>query len=41
MKRKEAVEFNEELKIFMEEQAVKLGLEKGVGTKIEGKGLAE
>lgn len=34
MKRKEAVEFNEELKICMEEQAVKLGLEKGVGTNL-------
>lgn len=34
MKRKEAVEFNEELKRFMEEQAAKLGLEKGAGVNL-------
>lgn len=34
MKRKEAVEFNEELKRFMEEQAAKLGLEKGAGASL-------
>lgn len=34
MKRKEAVEFHEELKRFMEEQAVRLGLEKGVGADL-------
>lgn len=34
MKRKEAVEFNEELKRFMEEQAAKLGLEKGAGANL-------
>lgn len=33
MTRKEAMEFNEELKKFMEEQAVELGLEKEVGSK--------
>ncbi len=34
MKRKEAVEFHEELKRFMEEQAVRLGLEKGAGADL-------
>ena len=34
MKRKEAVEFNEEMKRFMEEQAAKLGLEKGAGASL-------
>lgn len=33
MTRKEAMEFNEKLKKFMEEQAVELGLEKEVGSK--------
>ncbi len=34
MKRKEAVEFHEELKRFLEEQAVRLGLEKGAGADL-------
>ena len=34
MNRTEAVKFNEELKIRMEEQAVKLGLEKGIGANL-------
>lgn len=34
MKRKDAVEFNEELRISIEKQAVKLGLEKGVGVNL-------
>lgn len=34
MKRKEAVEFNEELKILMEERAAKLGLKKEIGSDL-------
>lgn len=34
MKRKEAADFNEELRIFIEKQAVKLGLEKGIGANL-------
>lgn len=34
MNRKEAIEFNEKLKIFMEERAYKLNLEKDVGSNL-------
>lgn len=34
MNREEAIEFNEELRVFMEEQAAKLGFEKGTGSNL-------
>lgn len=34
MKRKEAIEFNEELKMFLEKQGVELGLGEGVGANL-------